>query len=94
MAQDLQFKRQAIARNFCNHARNLIVAINGLQDAKVEISQLASGFVQDDFDDNTDLAHLDPGMLGYLTDFVIPNFIDEYMNGAYNKEILNKVRAA
>jgi hypothetical protein len=94
VASNLVPKRQNLASRSVDLATKFTDALYGLQLLMDERAKLPEDFQDSDFQ-NTDLAHLDAGMLGSLFDFVLPAFIITYedeANGERNKQILMQVR--
>lgn len=94
-------KRQNNANNAVIYVRQLLDAMNHLEDLAIERSQFANPFVDADFTP-AGIAHLNAAMIGTLYDFVIGNvsgnasgiatwFLDAG-NGNRNRQILEQVR--
>ena len=93
MAQDQTGKRRNLASEAVIHATAFVDALTALQTLKEE--RLQAGDFQDADFDGTDLAHLPPGMVGQLFDFVVPDLSLNYedaANGGRNKQVLLQMR--
>lgn len=93
MAQDLKQKRVNLAMNAVFYSTQLVDALNGLAQIKAERGYLGEDFQDEDF--TGVLAHLTPGMVGTLFDFVLPSLqanLEDQANAGRNKQILLQVR--
>ena len=101
MAISDQTKRQNNANNAVIYVRQLLDAMNALEDLATERSQFVNPFADADFTP-AGIAHMNAAMIGTLYDFVIGNVTGQASgiaawfadagNGGRNKQILEQVR--
>ena len=95
MAQDLTQKRRGLARAAEAASRQVVDGLRRLLAVREERAVLAVDFQDADF--IGEFAHLTPGMVGTLLDFVVPSLEVAYIdtaNAGRNKQILLQMRGA